>query len=41
MKYPGVKICHNVRFADSSACMVYDDDDRITESVKSGTEVFV
>ena len=34
-------ICHNFRFAYSSVCTICDDADRITESAKSGTKVFV
>jgi len=36
-----VGICHNVRLAHSSICTVHDNADRITESVKSGTKMFV
>jgi len=36
-----VNICHNVRFAHSRICTVYDNADRITESAKSATSVRV
>jgi hypothetical protein len=36
-----VDICHNVRFAYISMHAIYDNADRITESAKSGTQVFV
>jgi hypothetical protein len=36
-----VEVCCNVRFARSSIHTVHDNADRITESVKSGTEVCV
>jgi hypothetical protein len=33
--------CCNVRLADSSVCTICDNANKITESVKSGTKVFV
>ena len=36
-----IKIHQNVRFAYSSVCKIFDNADRITESAKSRTEVFV
>ena len=36
-----VDICHNVRCPHSSVCTIGDNADRITESAKSGTKVFV
>jgi hypothetical protein len=36
-----VQVCCNVGFAHSSIHTVHDNADRITDSVKSGTEVFV
>ena len=36
-----VDIWHNVRFAHISICTIYDNAGRITESTKSGTEMFV
>ena len=36
-----VDICHNVRLAHSSISTIHDNADRITESPKSETKVFV
>jgi len=36
-----VDICHNVRFTYSTIRTIHDNADRIRESIKSGTEVFV
>jgi len=36
-----VDVCHNVKLADGSICTICDNADRITESAKSGTEMFV
>jgi hypothetical protein len=36
-----VDIYHNVRLAHSSICMIRDNADRIKESTKSGTKLFV
>ena len=36
-----VDICHNVRFTRSSVCTICDNADRITETGKSVTKVFV
>jgi hypothetical protein len=36
-----VDICHNIRLAHGSICTICDNADRIKESAKSGTEVFV
>jgi hypothetical protein len=36
-----VGICYNVKFAPICICTVHDKADRITESVKFGTKVFV
>ena len=36
-----VDICHNIKFTYSTIHTIRDNADRIRESVKSGTEVFV
>ena len=36
-----VGICYNVEFTPICICTVHDNADRITESVKPGTKVFV
>ena len=36
-----IDICHNVRLPQRSTCTIHDNADRITESAKSGTKVFV
>jgi len=36
-----VNRCHNVRFIYISICTVHGNTDRITESAKSGTKVFM
>ena len=36
-----VGICYNVKFAPICICIVHDNADRITGSVKSGTKMFV
>jgi hypothetical protein len=36
-----VDICHNIKFAYSSISEIRENADRITDSAKSGTKVFV
>jgi hypothetical protein len=36
-----VDICRNVSFGHSSVCKIHKNGDRITESAKSGTKMFV